>query len=84
MLAVAQSHLSLEEYVGRMLEQAVPQETSKAEQRVQPQPITQEAIERLHRLRKQILQENNGQLFEDSAEMLRQQREERTQQLMGE
>jgi len=47
-------------------------------------PVTRETIERLHRVREEILQERQGKLFEDSAEMIRQMREERTRQLMGE
>ena len=47
-------------------------------------PANREAVERLRRLRKQILQDRGGKPFEDSTEMLRQQREERTRQLMGE
>ena len=48
----------------------------------QGHPITREAIERLRQLRKKILQQHNGQLFEDSAELIHQMREERTQYLM--
>ncbi len=49
----------------------------------QGQPVTRETIERLRRLREQIWEENNWEFFEDSAELIRQQREERTQYLMG-
>jgi len=49
----------------------------------QGRPVTQETIERLNRLREQIARENKGGPFEDSTELLRQQREERTRELMG-
>ena len=41
-------------------------------------------LEDLMQVRDEILRERNGQPFEDSAELIRQQREERTRQLMGE
>ena len=49
----------------------------------QGRPITQEAIERLRRIREKIAEENKSGPFEDSTELLRQQREERTRELMG-
>ena len=52
--------------------------------RVRGRPITREAIERLLKFREELIQETNGQLFEDSAEILRQEREKRTRHLMGE
>ncbi len=45
-------------------------------------PVSREAIERLLKFREELIQETNGQLFEDSAEILRQEREKRTKQLM--
>src|SRR6266566_1644179 len=47
-------------------------------------PITSEIIEQLDRVRERIIQESNGYEFGDSTEIIRQQREERTRQLMGE
>lgn len=47
-------------------------------------PIPSDIIEQLDRVRERIRQESNGKLFEDSTEIIRQQREERTRQLMGE
>jgi len=47
-------------------------------------PITSETLEELDRVRERIRQESHGYVFEDSAEIIRQQREERTRQLMGE
>lgn len=81
-LAASQADISISEYMENILEKAVPDEINI----LQPQghPVTLEAIERLRRLREQIFQEHNGQFFEDSAELLYQQREERTRQLMGE
>jgi len=47
-------------------------------------PIPSDIIEQLDRVRERIRQESNGYVFEDSAEIIRQQREERTRQLLGE
>ena len=52
------------------------------EPRLRGHPVTSEAIERLHKFREELIQETKGELFEDSAEMLRQEREKRTKQLM--
>ena len=46
--------------------------------------VTPEFMEQVYRVREQIMQGTNGKLFEDSTEIIRQQREERTRQLMGE
>jgi hypothetical protein len=46
--------------------------------------LTPELLEHVYRVREQIIQGTNGRLFEDSAEIISQQREERTRQLMGE
>ncbi len=78
-MAASQNDLSISEYLGRILEQAVPDEVSMIEE--EEQPITLEEIENLRRLRKLILQDRQGKPFEDSSEMIRQMREERTRYL---
>jgi len=78
-VAAFQNDLSISEYLGRILEQAVPDEASIIEE--EEQPITLEEIEKLRRLRKLILQDRQGKPFEDSSEMIRQMREERTRYL---
>ena len=45
-------------------------------------PITREAIERLRQIREEIMKDRNGELFEDSAELIRREREKRTEYLM--
>lgn len=47
-------------------------------------PLTHELLEHVYRVHEQIMRGTNGKLFEDSTEIIRQQREERTRQLMGE
>jgi hypothetical protein len=81
-MAALQNDLSIGEYVGRILEQIVPEEALFKER--QHRPVTREAIERLLSFREELIKETNGVLFEDSAEILRQEREKRTRYLMGE
>ena|SRR2546423_9684507 len=81
-MAALEEDLSIGEYLGRILEQAVPDEASMKQR--QHRPVTREAIERLLKFREELIQETNGQIFEDSAEILRQEREKRTRYLMGE
>ncbi len=47
-------------------------------------PLTPELLKQVYRVREQIMQGTNGKLFEDSTEIIRQQREERTRQLLRE
>ena len=44
--------------------------------------ITPEFLRRVLQVRERIMRESKGMLFEDSAKLIRQQREERTQYLM--
>ena len=70
-MAAQQNDLSVDEYVERILDQAVPDERS----------LRLKAVERLRQLREKIMRDRNGELFEDSTEMIRQMREERSRYL---
>lgn len=72
-VAASEKALSISEYLERIVAESVS---------ARGHPVTFEFIERLRRLREQIFQENNGQFFEDSVELLHQQREERTREQM--
>ncbi len=63
-------------------DEPVPGQSSM--ERVHWHPVTPELLEQVYRVRERIRQESNGYVFEDSTEIIRQQREERTRQLMGE
>lgn len=78
-IAAVQNDLSIGEYLGEILEHAVPGEASVAQQ--EQRPISHEAIERLKKISEQIIQDRGGKLFEDSTEMIRQMREERSRYL---
>jgi hypothetical protein len=78
-LAANQNNLSLNEYIERTLGEAVPGEASLTQR--QYRPMTREAIERLREIREEIMRDRGGKLFEDSAELIRQEREERSRYL---
>jgi hypothetical protein len=78
-LAATQNDLSISEYLGRILDEAVPEDVSLAKQ--ERHPVTPEYVQRVLQIRERIIQESGGQLFEDSAERVRQMRDERTKYL---
>ena len=78
-VAASQRDLSISEYVGSILEEQVPDEMNLVEQDVHPVPP--DILEEIDRIRERVIRESQGHIFEDSAEVLQQQREERTQYL---
>ncbi|SRR6266446_5267695 len=78
-MAALQHDLSIGEYLGHILEQAVPDEAAITQR--ERRYATPETLRRVLRVRERLLQESKGELFEDSAELLRKQREERTRYL---
>jgi len=78
-VAASQNDLSISEYLGNILEEHVPEEMDLVEQDVHPVPS--DILEEIDRIRERVIRESKGHIFEDSTEVLRQQREERTQYL---
>ena len=78
-IAATQSGLSVKEYVERILEQTVPHETSPVEKR--NRGLNPAAVDKLLQTREAIIRAHPGQVFEDSVELIRQAREERTREL---
>lgn len=75
------NNLSLNEYIEHTLGEAVSDEASLTQP--QHRPMTREAIEQLREISEKIMQDRGGKPFEeDSTELLRQEREERTRYLM--
>ena len=72
-----------EEIMEEQTESFITDETNQLQQR-QRRPATRKMLEELQQVSEQIMRRRNGQPFEDSAEMIRQMREERTRELMGE
>ena len=81
-MAALQEDLSVGEYLGRILEQAIPDEASATQR--QWKPIPEDFLEQIHRVREQVIKDSKGEIFEDSTELIRQMREERTRYLLGE
>ena len=52
------------------------------ETRRQERSLPDDFLEQVHRIREQVIQDSRGELFEDSTELIRQEREKRTKQLM--
>lgn len=77
--AAARSQLSEQEYIGYILEQVVPSEESAAEEK--SGRLNQAAVRDLLHFREEIRRAHSEQTFEDSAELVRQAREERTREL---
>src|SRR5213595_1711659 len=76
-VAASQRDVSISEYLGNILEEHVPEEMELVEQDVQP--VTSDILEEIDRIRERVIRESKEHIFEDSTEVLRQQREERTQ-----
>ena len=78
-IAASQRDVSLSEYVGRILEEIVPDEASITQR--PRKPLTRETLEHVYQVREEIMEHTNHRIFEDSTELIRQMREERSQEL---
>jgi ribosome-binding protein aMBF1 (putative translation factor) len=48
----------------------------------QERSLPDDFLEQVHRIREQVIQDSKGELFEDSAELIRREREKRSEYLM--
>lgn len=78
MAAIKQGQ-TISDYLVDILEQAVPVELAAIE--VERHPVPANILEDVYRVREQVIRESKGHIFEDSAEALRQLREERANYL---
>ena len=76
--AANQQKLSVNQYLEGVLSEVVPAQIAMKRTR---KPVSREGVEKLMQVRDQILQEHGGQPFENSTELLRQEREERDKEL---
>ena len=76
--AAAQSNLSEQEYVERVLEQVVPPEINSYQGSGR---LNRAAVDKLLQTREAIKRAHPGQVFEDSSELIHQMHEERAQEL---
>ena len=81
-MAAFKNDVSISEYVGDILERNVPDEASTSQR--ERRPVTYKTLEEFDQISEQILQDRQGKLFDGTADLIRQQREERLRELMGE
>lgn len=84
--AAARGDLSAPEYAARLLEQTVPseEENDQEAEETRPtsgRPVTQAFVDEMRRIREEWERNHPGVVAEDSVELIRQMREERTEQL---
>jgi hypothetical protein len=78
-MAASQNNLSLNEYVERILGEAVPDKASLTQQEYRP--ITRKTLEHILQVHKDIMEHTGGYLFDDSTELIQQMRKERSRYL---
>ena len=78
-IVAARKDLTIREYLEEVLEGIMSHETSTSQE--QGRPMTHETFEELRQLRERIKRNHPGQTFDDSTELIRQMREERSQYL---
>ena len=78
-MEAAKHQMSISEYLGRILDEAVPQEVSLLQ--LEKKPLTREKLERVLKVREEIIAHTGGYTFEDSTEVVRQMREERSREM---
>jgi hypothetical protein len=76
-LAAFQNNISISEYLSRILEDAVPREISYSKEM---KPLTREKLERVLQVRERIIESTGGYTFDDSTEIVRHMRDERTKE----
>ena len=83
-LAAINNNLTINEYLGQVLDDVVPAEEAIMQTKLQERPVTRKTLDKVNEISQRILKERNGKPFENTTEMIRQMREERTRYLMGE
>ena len=78
-LADSQNGLSISDYVECILNEVIPEKTDIAQR--ERRYLTDEILQAAFVVRKQIIEHTNGKIFEDSTELIRQMREERSREL---
>lgn len=76
--AASQKGISISEYVERILNEAIPEEGSITEQW---QSLPPDFLQQVYQVREQVIRDSKGEFFEDSTELIRQMREERSREL---
>ena len=77
-IAASQNDLSISEYIGQILDEAVPEEANITRQW---HPLPPDFMQQVYQVREQVIRDSKGEIFEDSTELIRQMREERSREL---
>ena len=77
-IAASQNDQSISEYVGKILDEVVPEEANITEQW---HPLPPDFMQQVYQVREQVIRDSKGEIFEDSTELIRQMREERSREL---
>jgi uncharacterized protein (DUF1778 family) len=77
--AASEQDVSISKFLERILEEAVPQEASLLQ--LEKKPLTREKLERVLKVREEIIAHTGGYTFEDSTEVVHQMREERSKEM---
>lgn len=77
--AASDQDVSISKFLERILEEAIPQEASLLQ--LEKKPLTREKLEHVLKVREEIIAHTGGYTFEDSTEVVRQMREERSQEM---
>ncbi len=83
-LAAVNHNQTLNEYLGEVLDKVVPVEEEIMQTQHQERTLTRKTLDKVNEISQRILKERNGKPFENTTEMIRQMRDERTKYLMGE
>ena len=83
-LAALNRNMTLNEYLGQVLEEVVPVEEETMQTQRQERTLTRKTLDKVNEISQRILKERNGKPFENTTEMIRQMRDERTKYLTGE
>ena len=83
-MAAVKANLTLNEYLGQVLDEGVPVEEDIMQTQHQERPVTRKTLDKVNEISQRIMKERNGKPFENTTEMIRQMREERTRYLMEE
>ena len=78
-IAASQRDISISEYLGQILEEHIPDESSIIQQ--PRKPLTRGTLEQVYQVREEIMEHSNQRTFEDSTEIIHQMRQERSQEL---
>lgn len=77
--AASEQDISISKFLTRIIEEAMPENASPLQ--FEKKPLTRETLEHVLRVREEIIAHTGGYTFENSTEVVRQMREERSKEM---